>query len=447
MTNIDLLIGMSFIDDQLVDEALRYKRASSSAVKWGLLAACIGIAFLVGFLALRHGRPNAAAPDGPGEQLSEPIISPSPAPATTAPADRTPEPQPQETPSLREPSGEIAVPVPTPASAETAPPANTPAAQTPQQTDNRRPDTQSSAPDTPAPGMPSPVAPSPSPQTQPTPAPEEPPLDNPEPLPTPEQSSGEIVIPTVPPDAWQLEPQPESWSLEPEEPDWEYLNRPYGLQHSVEHQVGEPIPVDFVRRRLTDDTIYTDLQFETDGFEILSREQSYTWTSSGEASGEPGRVPSGERITLALSPELPEGKMAVLTIRVMDGGTVKDTLYFYGLLTDKGVFASDSTGLIWNTYYYACYLSGEYTWAEYNLIESFITSPSQARQEMLEDPVRDLDLSTAAGGSSGEAGGVFTDEPTAEPAASNPGYGLFIDETIVNPSDEPSGEPGIEPAL
>lgn len=68
------------------------------------------------------------------------------------------------------------------------------------------------------------------------------------------------------------------------------------------------------------DTDYSRVECEADGFEVLSQES----------------VSSGEELMVKLTPPAAELRIAVITLKVMDGDATKATFSFYGLNSDKG---------------------------------------------------------------------------------------------------------------
>lgn len=84
MTSMDMLKGLSFLDDQLVDKALRTKKSDKSHIAgWNVIAACFGATVLVCFLAVQFGKLlGGSANDVPIQMESEPYGSPDPAAGT-----------------------------------------------------------------------------------------------------------------------------------------------------------------------------------------------------------------------------------------------------------------------------------------------------------------------------------------------------------------------------
>ena len=115
------------------------------------------------------------------------------------------------------------------------------------------------------------------------------------------------------------------------------------------------------------DTDYSRVECEADGFEVLSQE----------------RVSSGEELTVMLTPPAAELRMAVITLKVMDGDTTKAAFSFYGLNSNQGRCVLDSTGLIWVDCFWACYQAGEITADER---DQFIDIVQFAWFPLLEDP-------------------------------------------------------------
>ena len=115
------------------------------------------------------------------------------------------------------------------------------------------------------------------------------------------------------------------------------------------------------------DTDYSRVECEADGFEVLSQES----------------VSSGEELTVKLTPPAAELRIAVITLKVMDGDATKATFSFYGLNSDKGRWVLDSTGLIWGDYFLACYQAGEITADER---DQFIDIVQFAWFPFIEDP-------------------------------------------------------------
>lgn len=84
MTSVDMLMGMSFLDDRLVDGALQMKKSDKShVVRWNVIAACFGVMVFVGILAVLYGRLfEGNSNDVPIQMESEPYELLEPAAST-----------------------------------------------------------------------------------------------------------------------------------------------------------------------------------------------------------------------------------------------------------------------------------------------------------------------------------------------------------------------------
>ncbi len=340
MTGRDLFIGMGYIDEELIDEALRYQKTSMrAAVKWGLIAACAAAAVFAGVLAVqRLGTPARPSDDAP-TQMDERFETP--APETPAPGFAFAEPEPSElpeapappeTPEPAAPSGELVVPP-----AASPPTASTPAADAPAPPD--RPPQPTAPPQATAP------APQPTLASEPTPRP------------------------------W-----PETGYLEPTGPNPPGVTVPPELSFSG--RVTQPDPDDAVyvvsilaaadSEEADFDSDYTDVLCETEGVELLSQERTET----------------GEELTVRILPASSPLRLSFVTLRVMDGEKEKISFTYYGLNTEEGVWFQTPPGSIWQAYYSKLVNAGKITPEQYqrviDALRYLLTEP------VLEDPMLSL---------------------------------------------------------
>ena len=166
------------------------------------------------------------------------------------------------------------------------------------------------------------------------------------------------------------------------------------------------------------DSDYKEVRCEADGFELLSQES----------------VTTGEEFLLAISPELPENRAAVLTLRVMDGDVVKATFYFYGVKTHRGIFVESNSHSMWYHYYSACRYAGEYTDEQYAEIAEIIRL---TEGPILKDPIHPTsapNLTLAANGRTAQIEGDFTGlyARVALELNNNGRSGLYVTQATVN---------------
>ena len=402
MTNMDMLMGMSFIDDRLVDEALRAKRSDRALIlRWGLIAACIAAIILVSILAFQSGglfsRQSGILP----EQISDPNELPTSVTGTPRPDNSPNSQRQQQTPPPRS-EDEVVLPVPTSKPFETEDPAESPAPTDSAQSQNRnqnqnqtpRGGTGTSAPDSTSTDRPQETTPGET--ASPTTRPEQ--MD-PQPYQPPEQTSQpEPPASLEPSGPEQLEP---SADMEEHVP----ADQSYYLNYAAADDADGVISVSLIKYQdsppfIYYDTEYTDILCEADGFEILSREN----------------VSTGVKLLLKISPELPEGRAAALTFRVKNGNETKTTMYFYGISTDRGIFFDKNSHTPWVRYYRTLYREGVYTYDAYRMIYSIIT---QTQAPVLEDPIpayrEQIDsVNKPDGTASGESSGEQSTETPAD---------------------------------
>lgn len=88
MTSMDMLMSLSFLDDQLVDKALRTKNPDKlHAGRWNVIAACIGVMVLVGFLAVQSSKLFGNNNEHPIQMESKPYEALDPAAGTPSQND------------------------------------------------------------------------------------------------------------------------------------------------------------------------------------------------------------------------------------------------------------------------------------------------------------------------------------------------------------------------
>ena len=112
MTSMDMLMSLSFLDDQLIDKALRTKTSDKlHAVRWNVIAACFGVMVLVGLLAVLYGRFfEGNTSDVPIQMESEPYEALDPTASTPSQNDEatdeitvTPTPEAEEVEEIQLP--------------------------------------------------------------------------------------------------------------------------------------------------------------------------------------------------------------------------------------------------------------------------------------------------------------------------------------------------------
>ncbi len=365
MTGVDLLHAMGAIDDRFYDEALRAERKHRTVVlRRTLAAACAGLVLLGGVFALLHakagGPTSVELPAQTGvEQVEEtpiPTDPPTRENGATVPPEETP-PTERNTPAppimqIAVPPAPTATPTPTPMPTPTPTPTPASGAQRPQ------------------PGT------DPAPQPQPTATPSQ------------ESPTGEFVIPTPTPAASQLDPSGA-----------DELN--CSLQYDSRLENGAIIPLKIIIHwddASNDNKPYTDIQFEADGFEIISQ----------------NATDSGADFLLRISDDQPEGHAAVLTLNIMDGDEVNQSLILYAAATERGTYVNEGgTRGLWGNYYYDRYNDGEFEDYEYERIVYVIHT---SYNPSLEDPVPTDPLTSylwdngASNEASGEASGGFSGE-------------------------------------
>ena len=376
MTGFDLFIGMSYIDEELIDEALRFREPK--ALKQGLLAACAAAAVFAGVLAVRHLSPSARPPEDAPTQLDERIETPAPTPEADETGDgslsqfedseTTPGTLGQgDSPQSRQRGEGVTEDSPRSPRGTASDAPEQEASSTP--VIARSEATRQSVPDDARedgfprradalPGMtdpqPTPAPAQPTDRPQPTPAPAQS-TDRPQPTPEPQTAS------TAPPVIGQVEPIPQRSTISAE--------RSFTLLTDGD---GDPAVLQIIKKDgdslVRYDSDYTEVRCVSDGFEILSQE----------------RTASGEILTARLLPEHPAGTIATLTLQIMDGESVKKTFVFYGLKTDKGSWTGTSTKLLWVLHYAACRQAGEITSEVYdqiiNALQFYLKEP------VFEDP-------------------------------------------------------------
>ena len=370
MTGLEMIMGMGFLDGALVDEALTAeKKTVPISFRRGLAAACVSIVFVGGILAALYftsseNDPGVAAIEADNAQIGQ-SGTPEHEKAVVIPPQETPE-------RLDQRPQETRVPVQTD-------PQQTEITALPEQTNDPNPQGagESEQPDDSQPGM----------VIVPEQPDDLPPRETP--LPTPTPQNGETVAPTVPPESMELEPL-----------EWPREFRKYSAEESFlldfEQDASDIIVT--LRKQLDRlpyidyDSDYTDVQWETNGFEVLAQR----------------RHSMGEEFVLRLSPEQPVGRAADFTMHIMDGDKIKVTLHFYAAMTERGIFfGKNSTSGIWEMYYQARCAAGEYTYAEYVQILKLIFS---AEEPSWEDPIPEYLRNRA----SDEASGETSDEASGE---------------------------------
>lgn len=391
MNGMDLLMAMGAVDDEFYDEALRAKKSRGLiALRRGLMAACVGAALVGGLFAARHLLPPAGNPDEQIELLPSPsaqvyeVITP---PRETLPPEAPARPTPAPTPDTAATPGESAPPA--------APdPETTPAAPgTPAPATGSAPAT-SSAPATggqtgPAPGgsrttpAPAEESPAPGPET-PAPAEETPKPAQAGPTPVPSDPSGDPLLPEIPPEIIQVEPDPETMQMEPM-PDYSYP------QFSAINKPGQPVEV-VIFLPNTAGRPGVELTCEAAGFQILSHisgdyaEEYQLWIPPGA-----GAVILNIRMTYA------------------DGTKAGSTLY--ALATETGTYLAIDSLQVWQYYYNDLWATGVYSRAELNAALSalwraptpVLTNPTATGEPAEAEQPETAPADTVPGGASGEA--------------------------------------------
>ena len=360
MTGMNLIMGMGFIDDALVDEALNAEKAAHPIVfRRVLAAACVGLTLIGGILAARHFLPSESDPGGAPTQADNVRIEQPPTPSFTpergnagiVPPEETPtptnDPQPQETIE--------------PVQTDEPQPQATPA---PQQTDSPRPRETTSPVQTNGPQSRETTAPV---QTE-SPLPRE--TAVPEQTSTP--SAGETPAPAMPSESWAVEPDPYPG------PVGEYTYTAEESFYLTWHMEEDGV-IALTLRSYQDylpyrdyDSDYTGVRWEADGFELVTHD---SWTNV-------------EGFKLQLSPGQPEGLAADFAIDILDGEKTKTTLHFYGAMTDMGFFGGSTTSGLWVSYHEACFRAGRYIYSDLMTMELVIESTAEP---MWEDPILTYD--------------------------------------------------------
>ncbi len=154
-------------------------------------------------------------------------------------------------------------------------------------------------------------------------------------------------------------------SQEPTTPE-EILHR-YDLYYATRYENGEEITL--LLKKYNGSFKYTEVLCECNGLEVISQKST----------------DSGEDFILKLSPDLSQGHAAVLTLNIMDGDEVYQSLVLYAAATERGTYVNEGgTRGLWGNYYYDRYNDGEFEYYDYDKIVYVINTSSDPS---LEDPV------------------------------------------------------------
>ena len=367
MTGYDLLLGMGYLDDGLVDEALRAASGKPRLLlRRGLAAACAALVIAGGVLAAVHftaGERGPAGDPGQADYVPAPTRPPAGADVQVVPPDETPTPAPRpqgpaeaDTPeNTAEPQTET----PPEPSVTDAPGTPRPADRIPDAGDGPQAPSATPVPQAPrAPASAEPAGPD-VPYRTPDPGPAETPASlEPSETNLPGRTEYAEPMPDPTPDGVQLISADNSFYLS-----WQILEDGFSVKLSP---YLDRLPYrDY-------DSDYTGVRWEADGFDVLARET----------------VTDGERFSLKLSSGQPEGVLARFTVFVMDGEKEKAAFSFYGVRTDRGLFGSTSTAEIWSGYYEVLYRAGEISYTDWILLgealraagEPLLTNPAAGRE-------------------------------------------------------------------
>ena len=126
------------------------------------------------------------------------------------------------------------------------------------------------------------------------------------------------------------------------------------------------------------DVGFTDILFETEGFEVVS-------CGPLDDNWLPGGYEGNYYFTLRYADGYPTDRAAALTMHVMKGDELFVTLTFWGVRNEKGFSGGFSSNEAWTLAYRLRWESGEMSWEKYSLIMQIIMLETEG--PIWEDPI------------------------------------------------------------